>query len=108
MKDKDKILEQLGKMPYEQIDDLKCKKLLELKDALHDKYMHKDNLLIKKRDKEKALMEGGMKESQIERELRRDEELFTLRRLVSSSGHLVEKIKLEVEILKDYFWKNKQ
>ena len=104
---KDQILEQLSKMSSEQLDKVKCKKLLELKDALKDKHKWKDNLLVLKREKEKTLLQSGLKESQIERELRRDEELFKLKRLASEAGYLVSKIKLEIEILEDFFWRNK-
>ncbi len=103
--EKDKILESLSKMTPEKLDELKCKKLLELKDALKEKHQWKDSLLVLKRDREKALVLSGLKESQIERELRRDEELFKLKRLVGESNYLVNKIKLEIEILNDMFWR---
>lgn len=106
-KQKDQILEKLSKMSPEQLDTLKCEKLVELKDALKQKYLYKDKLLIGKRAKEKEMLEAGLKESQIERGLRRDEELFTLRQLVSESGYLVKKLKLEIDILSDMFWRTK-
>ncbi len=106
-KTKDQVLEQLSKMSPEELDKVKCKKLLELKDALKEKHKWKDNLLVSRRDKERALLKSGLKESQIERELRRDEELFMLKRLVGESRYLVNKIRLEVEILEDFFWRNK-
>ena len=80
----------------EQLDTLKCQKLLELKEALKQKYIHKDNLLLLKREKENELIPKSLTDSRIDRELRRDKDLFALRRLVTEASHLVEKIRIEI------------
>ena len=60
------------------------------------------------RDKELKLLERGeLKESQIERELRRDPELFELKREIGKHSHQVEELKLIVDVLKSYFFRNK-
>ena len=105
--EKDKVLEKLSKMSVEQLDEMRCEKLLLLKDALKKQHLYKDNLLVSRREKEQTLLQSGLKESQISRELQRDEELFKLKRLVGESTYLVKKIKLQIEILGSYFWANK-
>lgn len=106
-KTKDKVLEQLSKLSVEQLDAMRCEKLLELNRALKQQHLYRDNLLVARRDTEKKLVESGMRESQIEREMRRSPELFKLKRLVGESSYLVKKIKLQISIISSYFWANK-
>ena len=106
-KTKDKILEKLSQLNTDTLDRLKNEKLLELKDLLKTYHKHKDEHLVKKHAKEQELVSQGLPDSKIDRLLRRDKELFNLKKLIDGYSYLIKEIKLEIEILKDYFWRNK-
>ena len=106
-KTKDQVLDKLSKLSPEQLDEMRCERLRELEQAYKQNHLHKDALLIAKRDKEKEMLEKGLKESQIERELRRDEVLFKLKRLILGENHLIKKLKLQITIITDIFWRVK-
>ena len=105
--EKDKVLEKLASMTPDDLSDLRDRKLVELKDVLHQYHKAKDDELVARHEKRKKFLEEGNSLSKTEQLLKGDEELFQLKRLVSQMGDLKSKLKLEVEIASNYYWKNK-
>ena len=122
MEDKrDPILEKISKMTSDDIGKWHDDKTLELKELLRDYHKSKDDLiklkeqqLILKHKKEKEFIQQELKESQIERELRRDKDLYNLkilifkqRSLIESAESPIDDVRLACEILKDNYFRNK-
>ena len=107
-KDKrDEILEKLNKMQIDDILQLRDKKILELRDLHKSYHKYKDEYLVLKHDLEAEMVRDNLKESEIQRRLRRDENLFKLKKLISEYTYLIKEKKLEIEICKDVYWRNK-
>ncbi len=105
--DKDKILEVLANKPLYQLDRMRDEKLLELKEVLAKLHKAKDEDLVKRHEKRKQLLIEGNSFSKVENMLRSDEELFKLKRLVGEYRAVKNKVKLELEIITNYYWKAK-
>ena len=105
--EKDKVLEKLASMDSDDLSNLRDKLLLELKGVLHKYHKAKDDELVARHEKRKKFLDEGNSLSKTEQLLRGDDELFQLKRLVSQLGDLKNKLKLEVEITTNYYWKNK-
>jgi DNA repair exonuclease SbcCD ATPase subunit len=104
--DKKEVLDKLSNMSVDQIDKLKDEKLVEYRTALHEYHQAKDDEMVKRHEKRKELLKENS-HSKAEMLLRSDEELFQLRRKVAGLKDLKDQIKLAIEILTNYYWKNK-
>jgi DNA repair exonuclease SbcCD ATPase subunit len=104
--DKKEVLDKLSNMSVDQIDKLKDEKLVEYRTALHEYHQAKDDEMVKRHEKRKELLKENS-HSKAEMLLRSDEELFQLKRKVAGLKDLKDQIKLAIEILTNYYWKNK-
>jgi hypothetical protein len=93
-------------MSVDQIDKLKDEKLVEYRNILHEYHQAKDDEMVKRHEKRKELLKENS-HSKVEMLLRSDEELFQLKRKVAGLKDLKDQIKLAIEILTNYYWKNK-
>ena len=104
MDKKDEILDKLGKMNVDQLDKLRDKKQLEMREILKKYYKAKDEELTCKHEKRKELMKNNSL-SKVEQLLRADEELYLHKKLILSLTDVKKQLEIELELVKDFFWK---
>ena len=106
MDKKDEILDKLSKMNVDTLDKLRDKKQLEMKELLKKYYKAKDEELTCKYEKRKELgKEHSL--SKVEMMLRADEELYLHKKLILSLTDVKKQLEIELELIKDFYWKNR-
>lgn len=104
-KTKDQILEQFAKMSVDSLDKLRDSKTIDLRDTLSKLYKAKDDLLCTKHEKRKELILEGNTLSKTEQLLKGDDVLFKMKRIVLGLTEVKNKLNLELELIKSFFWK---
>jgi len=105
--EKDKILDKLSSMPLEALDRLKDQKLVELRQVLKDYGKAKDEEMNKRYQLRTHFINSGDSYNKAEQKLRADPELFGLKKRIVALGALKESIKLECELINNFYWKAK-
>jgi len=106
MDKKDEILDKLSKMNVDTLDKLRDKKQLEMREILKKYYKAKDEELTCKYEKRKELgKEHSL--SKVEMMLRADEELYLHKKLILSLTDVKKQLEIELELIKDFYWKNR-
>ena len=104
---KNDILNKLASMPVGELDTMRDKTQLELKDILHKYHMKRDAELVYKHETRWKLKDEGHSYGKIEQILRMDKKLYQLKRDIMALGTQKEEVKLKISIVESYFWKNK-
>ena len=102
--DKKTILEKISTMSVDELDLLRDKKIIELRDSSHELYLAKDEELTIRHNKLAELLKENS-HSKAEQILRSDEELFNLKKKILGLRDVKNKLELEIEIIKSAFWK---
>ena len=105
--EKEQILDKLSNMPAFELDKMKDKKLLELKDVLKQYHIARDNECEARFKKREKLVSEGNSYNKAEQILRVDKDLHELKRKVMYLSSLKNDIKLCIEMINNYYWKNK-
>ena len=107
MDSKEKILETLSRLNVSQLDTMKDKKLVELREADKNYFLARDKELDLKYNKRKQLLNEGNSHSRIDQLFKSDEELFFLKKKILALGALRKSINLEIKLIINAFWRNK-
>lgn len=107
MDKKDEILDKLSKLSVDQLDKLRDSKQVEMRELLKKLYKAKDDELTLRFNKRKELIAEGNSLSKTEQLLKGDEELYGMKKLVLGYTALKKQLEIELELLKDFFWKAK-
>ena len=102
---KDEILKKLRNMDVDTIDTLRDTKTLELKETLTQYYIAIDDELVLKHKLRKEYEEEGNSISKVELLVRRNDEVYLLKRKIVGLRSLVKKLELENKLVDKYFWK---
>lgn len=105
MDERDKILAEYAAKDVDTLDRERDKKILELRECLSRLYKAKDSELVKRHEKRKQLIAEGNSLSKTEQLLKGDDGLFLMKRIVMELSDVKNKISLELEVIKNYFWK---
>ena len=105
--EKDKILEKLQSMTLDELDKMRDRKILELRDLLTKYHKVKDDELVARHEKRRQLIDDGCSLNKAEQLLRGDEELYKMKRIIMEYASLKKKIELEIELVSSFYWKNK-
>ena len=108
MDTREKILDTLSKLNVSQLDVMKDKKLLKLREADKNYFIARDKELDLKYNKRKKLLNEGNSHSKIDQLFKSDEELFYLKKKILALGALRKIISLELKLLDSAYWRAKQ
>ena len=105
--EKDKILEKLQSMTLDELDKMRDRKILELRELLTKYHKAKDDELVARHEKRRQLIDDGCSLNKAEQLLRGDEELYKMKRIIMEYASLKKKIELEISLITNYYWKAK-
>jgi predicted esterase YcpF (UPF0227 family) len=107
MDKKQQILDKLNAMTYQQLDDLKEKKLLEYREICDKYFRTKDDIQDLKHKKRKELRKENSI-SMTENLLKEDDELYDLKKYQIELQRAKTILEIEKELINQKFWKARQ
>ena len=103
--DKSDILDKLAAMDTDDLDNLRNEKQVELTTLLKELHLAKDEEMEYKNNKRVSLLAEGNSFGKVENLLRADQTLYQLRRKTSALSALKSELNLEIEIIKNLYWR---
>ena len=104
MDKKDEILDKLSKLTVDQLDRMRDSKQVEMRDIVKQYYKAKEEELIYKHKKRKELLEDNSL-SKTAMLLQADDELYKLKRIILGLTDIKKQLEIELELIKDFYWK---
>lgn len=106
-KTKEQIVDDLKRKSTEEIDVLRDAEIVRLGNLEKKYYIYKDDHIVLTRKLDKEMREEGVRETQIKRDIQRNEEVYKLKRLINEYSYLIKDSKNMIKLLTSAFWRSK-